>query len=143
MGGPHINSRFDDDELFARSYQRMQAPKKDKTKEQIIKSYWNSMNSRIKKGSYLEKNIKVEWTFEEFTEWFNLRWGRFEEIKKAGEVPSIDRINSNANYCVSNCRMIPASVNSALGEVNMIVGRMKNLQEFLKANQHWLISEGL
>lgn len=143
MGGPHINSRFDDDILLARSLHRLHNPKKEKTKEQIIKSYWHSMNSRIKKGCYLEKSIKVEWTFEEFSNWFNLRWRLFEEIKSAGETPSIDRIYSNGNYCEANCRMIPASVNSALGEVNMLISRMKTVQAFLKKNEHWLKEERL
>lgn len=136
MGGPRINSHLDDDELFARSFARLQNPAKPKTPDQILKSYWNSMNSRIKKGSYLEKNIQVEWSFDEFRSWFN--WDRFEQIKAAGEIPSIDRIDSNKNYCISNCRMIPMSVNSALGEVNLIIARMKTLQKFLKENEHWL-----
>lgn len=134
---------MDDDELFARSYNRLHTAKKEKTKEQIVKSYWHSMNSRIKKGIYLEKGIKVEWTFQEFSEWFNTKWDRFETIKQAGEIPSIDRIDSNLNYCVANCRMIPMSVNSALGEVNLLISRMKTLQQFLKENEHWLKDERL
>lgn len=143
MGGPRINSPLDDDELFVRSYNRLHTAKKEKTKEQIVKSYWNSMNSRVKRGIYLEKGISVEWTYQEFSEWFNSKWDRFEAIKKAGEIPSIDRIDSNSNYCVDNCRMIPMSVNSALGEVNLIIGRMKTLQKFLKENEHWLKDERL
>ena len=138
MGGPRINSPLDDEEVFARTYNRLHITKKEKTKEQIIKSYWHSMNSRVKKGIYLEKGINVEWTFPEFSKWFNSKWGRFEEIKQAGEIPSIDRIDSNSNYCVNNCRMIPMSVNSALGEVNLLISRMKTLQQFLKKNEHWL-----
>jgi hypothetical protein len=99
------------------------------------------MNSRIKKGVYLEKGIKIVWTFHEFCEWFNTNWDRFEAIKQAGEIPSIDRIDSNSNYSIENCRMIPMSVNSALGEVNLLIGRMKTLQRFLKENEHWLKDE--
>lgn len=99
------------------------------------------MNSRVKKGIYLEKGIKVLWSFSEFSNWFESNWEIFHLIKEAGEIPSIDRIDSNGNYEVSNCRMIPNSVNSALGEVNAIIGRMKTLQEFLKSNQHWLTSK--
>lgn len=142
MGGPRINSHLDDDELFARSYNRLHTVKKEKTREQIVKSYWNSMKSRIKKGVYLEKGIKIVWTFQEFCEWFNANWDRFESIKQAGEIPSIDRIDSNSNYSIENCRMIPMSVNSALGEVNLLIGRMKTLQRFLKENEHWLKDEG-
>lgn len=138
---PRINTYYDDDEAFIRSYNRIHSPNKPKTEAQIIKSYWNSMNSRVKKGIYLEKGIKVLWSFSEFNNWFESNWEIFHLIKEAGEIPSIDRIDSNGNYEVSNCRMIPNSVNSALGEVNAIIGRMKTLQEFLKSNQHWLTSK--
>jgi hypothetical protein len=96
------------------------------------------MNGRVKKGIYAEKGIKVIWTYQEFREWFISRWDTFEKIKAANEIPSIDRIDSNGNYIASNCRIIPNSVNSALGEVNYLISRMKKLQTFLKDNEYWL-----
>lgn len=138
MSYARINSPLDDDALFANSLKRLTRQPKEKTQKQIIKGYWNSMNNRIKTPLYNQKQIKVLWSFEEFTIWFNNNWERFHKIKEAGETPSIDRINSDLHYCESNCRLIPMSVNSALGEVNAIVNRMKTLQEFLNANSHWL-----
>jgi len=138
---PRINTYYDDDEAFIRSYNRIHSPRKPKTDAQIIRYYWNSMRDRVKKGIYLEKGIKIIWSFEEFSEWFEGNWELFHRIKEAGEIPSIDRIDSNGHYEVSNCRMIPNTVNSALGEVNALISRMKTLQEFLRANQHWLTSK--
>ena len=133
-----IHTVYGDDESFIRSYIKAQKPIKEKTRLQITKQFWNSMNSRVKKGIYLKKGIQVEWSFDEFDAWLQTKWDIYDNIKKAGEVPSIDRINSNGNYCASNCRLIPNSVNSALGEVNALVVRMRQLQEFLKENSHWL-----
>lgn len=133
-----IHTVYDDDEAFIRSYKQAHSEVKPLTTEQLIKRYWNSMNSRVKKGIYLKNNITVEWNFIEFTEWFHSNLEVFNKIKELGEVPSIDRINPKGNYCKSNCRMIPNSVNMALGEVNGLIVRMKQLQEFLKENQHWL-----
>lgn len=135
---PKIYTYYDDEESLVRSYVRIHAPQIEKTKDQIIRGYWNSMNNRIKKGIYAEKNIQVIWTYEEFKEWFNSRWNIFDKIKELGEIPSIDRIDSNGHYIATNCRMIPMSVNAALGEVNSIISRMKTLQEYLKKNEHWL-----
>lgn len=141
MGGNRINTYWDDDTAFIKSYLRIHSEKKEKTQEQIIKSYWNGMRNRVKSGSYFAKGIKVVWTYPEFKDWFELRWGLFKEIESAGEVPSIDRINSNGNYEASNCRMIPNSLNSALGEVNYLMNRMKTLQKLLKDNSDWLIEK--
>lgn len=133
-----VHSIIDDDESFIRSYHKNQKPKVIKTFEQEIKSYWRGMRSRVKTGLYFRNGIKVVWSFEEFSNWFNSNRELFYEIRAFGETPSIDRINSKGHYEVSNCRLIPNSLNSALGEVNGLIVRMNQLQEFLKKNSHWL-----
>lgn len=137
-GKPRIFAYYDDDVAFAKAYDIAHTVKKEKTKDQIIRAYWNSMNNRVKHGIYLKNKITVSWDASEFHRWFNDRWEIFDRIKASGETPSIDRIDPSKNYTSSNCRLIPMSVNSALGELNSIILRMKNIQSFLKANEHWL-----
>jgi len=136
--GSRVHSIYDDDESFIRSYHRNQKPKKIKAFEEEIKSYWRGMQNRVKTELYARNGIKVIWSFEEFSKWFTSNKERFYSIRSAGEVPSIDRIDSRKHYEESNCRMIPNSVNRALGEVNGLIIRMNQLQTFLKANEHWL-----
>lgn len=141
MGGIRRNTYWDEDTAFVKSYLRIHSEKKEKTKEQIIRSYWNGMRNRVKTKSYSAKGILVNWSFEEFSSWFERRWGLFNEIESAGEVPSIDRIDSSGNYEESNCRMIPNCLNSALGEVNYLIQRMKTLQNTLSKNSTWLTEQ--
>jgi hypothetical protein len=96
------------------------------------------MNSRVKTKSYIQKGIKVIWTFEEFCSWWNDNLKIKNDILSNNLTPSIDRIDSYKHYEASNCRWLPVEVNRALGEVEALISRMKTLQQLLKENEHWL-----
>ena len=126
----------DDDILVARSYKNRD--KKEKTEEQIIKSYWNNMNRRVKEGSYLKKGIKVLWSFEQFRNWWIGNKDRIEKIRECGEVVSIDRIDSSKHYCVENCRIIPNTLNTTLGRINQLHEQLKTLYKKAEDYRKWV-----
>mgnify|MGYP001597726721 CR=1 FL=1 len=71
-----------------------------------IKSRCNSPSSR-----YFKNGIKCKITLEELKSiWFRDKGHRLEN-------PSIDRVDSNGNYEVSNCRYIERNENASLGRV--------------------------
>lgn len=133
-----INSIHDDETLFARWFENIHKEKKAVSIDGLKKRYWNNMKSRVKYGSYKSKNIKVVWTYEEFLTWWNDNLKIYELIVERGLTPSIDRIDSKGHYEASNCRWLPNDVNRALGEVELLMSRMRSVQSFLKENEEWL-----
>lgn len=137
-------SYIDDDTAFYNSYMYAQNHSKraNRTPELIASVHWNNMRSRVKKGIYLEKGIKVLWTKEEFVAWFTSekQQNRCKAISDTKQLPSIDRINSNGHYEESNCRIIPWPLNRRLGEINGLITQMAKLQKYVKDNEFWLHS---
>ena len=131
---------IDEDTALCRAFERIHKEKKQLSPEEIAAYYYNNMRSRIKTKLYKKNGIQIKWSKEDFIEWFisDKNQDRYNAIIEAGETPSIDRINSKGHYEITNCRIIPNKLNMALGEVNGLIVRMKQLQEYLKANQHWL-----
>ena len=78
------------------------------------------------------------WTFEEFKRWWIDRKDVRDKIINAGEVVSIDRINSDKHYCVENCRIIPNRLNGILGKINQLQGQLKKLYQKAKDMEHWV-----
>ena len=131
---------LDEDTALCRAFLTLHKEVRDLSPEQIATYYWNNMRSRIKTKLYKKNGIQIKWLKEDFIQWFTSEknQNRYQAIIEAGETPSIDRINSKGHYESSNCRIIPNKLNMALGEVNGLIVRMAQLQEYLKANQHWL-----
>jgi len=127
---------FDDDTLIANAYKNSKRIKKDKTIKQLAKYYWKSMNSRVGKGYY--SNIKIEWEYTSFEEWFIGQEEKIIQIKNAGKTPSIDRINPTLHYTEQNCRIIPNDLNTALGQITGLTTQLKKLYLFVENNKHWL-----
>lgn len=108
------------------------------TEEQIIKRYWNNMNQRIKSGSYLKKNVKVVWSFDEFRTWWLEQSELIKKIRDAGETVSVDRIESSGNYCIENCRLIPNNLNTTLGKINQLQEQLKKLYAKAERYRKWV-----
>lgn len=95
------------------------------------------MNSRVKKGIYKRKGIQVIWTFDEFKMFWISNTEKIQKIKNAGFVPSVDRINSDGNYELTNCRIIPNHLNTALGNINNLQGQLKKLYALVESSREW------
>lgn len=110
---------------------------KTRTLDQEIKAYWNGMNTRVKKGIYKRKGIRVVWSFDEFKSFWLSNSEKIQKIKNAGFVPSVDRIDSDGNYELTNCRIIPNHLNTALGNINNLQGQLKKLYALIESSTEW------
>jgi len=78
-----------------------------------VNGYKAANNTNIKNLQYINKGIELRITKDEFYEWCNAQWDLIDSIYKSGEKPTIDRINSNGHYELSNMRIISMSENLA------------------------------
>lgn len=74
-----------------------------------------SLQSKSKAISYyLSKNIKCEMTKDEFYNFCELNKEKIMSLFKAGEKPSVNRINPKENYKISNLEIISLSKNCSM-----------------------------
>lgn len=74
---------------------------------------WHHMNERvIKSKSYSKKGIKVNVSKEEFLKWVVPEIGSF-MLKNPNQTPSLDRIDPEKNYELTNIRVISREINFA------------------------------
>lgn len=89
---------------------------------------WGMLNRRTVNGScpdqspkakaYLAKGIMLKVSREEFFRWCDTQQALVEALVAQGETPSIDRINPEGHYELSNMRIISKRENSDLGRRN-------------------------
>lgn len=91
------------------------------TVEHFFSSRWGDINKRTINGScpgkgasakwYRAKGIELRMSREEFRAWVNSKAEIIKAIYAAGDVPSIDRIDSYKHYEINNLQIIPYSEN--------------------------------
>lgn len=92
----------------------------------FISTTWHNINRRTVNGNYptpqfyaagkfLERGTRLEFTREEFTAWCLRRRDTLLRMFTATDKPSIDRIDPDGHYNLSNIRLMPFRENSAQG----------------------------
>ena len=81
------------------------------------RSSWNNINSRTINGScadstnpknkaYFEKGVKLTMTKNSFYRFCDENENTIMKIYKSGEIPTVDRIDSNKNYHINNIQIM-------------------------------------
>jgi len=95
-------------------YEKQKRPgrKPKKTARHYACNAWCRMNRRVKNyPSYVRKKIKVLMTREEFIAWACVEFQKFLNINNFSS-PSIDRINPDGHYEISNIRVLSLEENT-------------------------------
>lgn len=109
--------------------------------QKFRQSRWEHINRRTINGRvprwwckqarfYLEKGIRLEMTKAEFYAWCASQAKIILKIYANGETPSIDRIDSNGHYIISNLRILTMKANvarrnaAAREAVNLIISNL-------------------
>lgn len=101
-------------------YKTMPSQKRG-TFEFFCRRTWNNLNKRAVNGScaqhiernksYFEKGIELQMTKTEFYDFCKTNRDLIMNFYKQGEIPSIDRIDSNSHYALENVRIISLTDN--------------------------------
>lgn len=90
------------------------------------KKKWKQLNQRTANGTrkhlgqshrpfrwYTSHGVRLEITLEQFRQFVRDNWQTIQDIKAAGGVPSLDRIDPDGHYSVGNIQIIPITENLA------------------------------
>lgn len=94
--------------------------------KKFINVTWTNINRRTVNGlkpnlksrgtrRYIERNIRLEFSRQEFSAWVYSQRAAFEALKLAGQRPSINRIDSTGNYTLENINIISLDQNRREG----------------------------
>lgn len=90
--------------------------KQTNTPKAFANHRWHKMQERVA-NLKCYAHVKVLITKQEFYAWVNLNWTDIIAMRKNGDEPSIDRIDSAGNYELTNMRIIPLRQNVLAGSV--------------------------
>lgn len=84
-----------------------------------------SVLANAQQNSYHTKGIRLLMTFDQWLAFWKENEQKVLDIISMGDVPSVDRINSNLDYSVDNVRIIPLSENRKKSKNGITVSRDK------------------
>jgi hypothetical protein len=132
----------------------LQGKNYSRTLEGFTNRLWISLNNRTINGSnpkwnnkstkkyYLDKGIRLDITKEQLLQKITDNWNLIQDIRKTGQRPSLDRIDSNGHYELGNIRFITGNKNSSKnGDYIKFLAKnynefyIKTYNEFLKGNK--------
>jgi len=64
----------------------------------------------------------LEITKEEFCEWIEFEWPKFEDLYLSGKTPSIDRKDNSIGYRISNMQVIDLKENMSKDRIKAVIG---------------------
>jgi hypothetical protein len=114
------------------------------TEEKMMRSFkrkrWDSILNRVVNGrndgrngrSYFENGIKIEISRDEFNEWCDENKDIIVRIFKNGDLPSVDRIDSDLGYTKNNMRVITFVENALDG---LVKARLKKMRKVVGVNK--------
>ena len=101
------------------------------SKEYVKSSYWTTLNQRCvngahfndtpKNSAYKKKKLLLEITKQEFIDWVDAVWSKFESLYSSGKTPSIDRIDNSIGYRISNMQVIDLKINMAKDRIKPVI----------------------